>query len=112
MFHLSTHPLKYSETVNITNGMVNTLNSKILNDSELVQKSSGNLRKQLGYNQGWNDLDLSDKGSFMFNVSVNPGEKELDGTDYLSRITNLYTMDTLIFQETTSMEYLNQTLIF
>jgi hypothetical protein len=78
------------KTVNITNGMVNTLNSKILNDSELVQKSSGNLRKQLGYNQGWNDLDLSDKGSFMFNVSVNPGEKELDGTDYLSRITNLY----------------------
>lgn len=78
------------KTVNITNGMVNTLNSKILNDSELVQKSSGNLRKQLGYNQGWNDLDLSDKGSFMFNVSVNPGKKELDGTDYLSRITNLY----------------------
>jgi len=78
------------ETVNITNGIVNTLNSKILNDSELLQKSSGNLREQLGYNQGWNDLDLSDKGSFMFNVSANPGEKELDGTDFLSRITNLY----------------------
>ena len=26
----------------------------------------------------------------MFNVSANPGEKELDGTDFLSRITNLY----------------------
>ena len=78
------------DTVNISNGIINTLNSKILNDSELVQKSSGNLREQLGYNQGWNDLDLSDKGSFMFNVSANPGEKELNGTDYLSRITNLY----------------------
>ncbi len=78
------------ETVNITNGIINTLNSKILNDSELQQKSSGNLREQLGYNQGWNDLDLSDEGSYMFNVSANPGEKELNGTDYLSRITNFY----------------------
>ena len=26
----------------------------------------------------------------MFNVSSTPNEKELEGTDYLSRITNLY----------------------
>ena len=83
-------PGEILETVNITNGIVNTLNSKILNDSELQQRSSGVLREQLGYNQGWFDKDTSETGSYVFNVSASPGKKELTGTDYLSRITNLY----------------------
>ena len=83
-------PAEILETVNITNGMVNTLNSKILNDSELQQRSSGELREQLRYNQGWSEKDLTEDGSYMFNVSSTPGEKELKGTDYLSRLTNLY----------------------
>ena len=83
-------PSEILETVNITNGIINTLNSKILNDSELQQRSSGLLREQLGYNQGWFEKDVSETGSYFFNVSAAPGKKELTGTDYLSRITNLY----------------------
>ena len=78
------------ETVNITNGITNTLNNKILNDSELQQRSSGELREQLGYNQSWTDLDLSDKGNYAFNVSATPGKKELEGQDWLSRMSNLW----------------------
>lgn len=42
-------PAEILETVNITNGIVNTINNKILNDSILQEQSSGHLRENLGF---------------------------------------------------------------
>ena len=83
-------PKEILETVNITNGLTNTLNNKILNDSILTEVSAGFLRKNLGYIQSQYDFDVSVEGSAIANISRTPGEKILEGTDFISRITNLY----------------------
>ena len=36
------------------------------------------------------DFDISVEGSAIANISRTPGEKILEGTDFISRITNLY----------------------
>ena len=89
-------PSEILETVNITNGIINTLNSKILGDSHLVEVSSGYLRKNLGYNQAQELYDTSDNGGAKFNISTSPGKEIVKGTDYLSRIANLYYGDSNI----------------
>ena len=85
-------PAEILETVNITNGIVNTMNSKILDDSNLMGVSSGWLRQNLGEIQKQYLDQISDgpKGSYLFDISVSPGKKELKGTDFLSRINNQY----------------------
>mgnify|MGYP003663910846 FL=1 len=83
-------PAEILETVNITNGLVNTLNNKILNDSKLTEVSAGYLRRNLGSIQSQYDFDISVDGSSDSNISRTPGDKILEGTDFMSRITNLY----------------------
>jgi|TARA_R110002072_G_scaffold1806_5_gene15087 hypothetical protein len=83
-------PAEILETVNITNGLVNTLNNKILNDSKLTEVSAGHLRRNLGSIQSQYDFDISVDGSSDSNISRTPGDKILEGTDFMSRITNLY----------------------
>ena len=83
-------PAEILETVNITNGLVNTLNNKILNDSKLTEVSAGYLRKNLGYIQSQYDFEVSALGIADSNISRTPGNKILKGTDFMSRITNLY----------------------
>tara|TARA_R110002110_G_scaffold83761_8_gene217455 strand:- start:686 stop:3688 length:3003 start_codon:yes stop_codon:yes gene_type:complete len=82
------------ETVNITNGIVNTLNKKILNDSVLQEQSSGFLRINLGYKQSQYLFEVNNEiGGLVpadYNVSTSPNQPILDGTDFMSRITNLY----------------------
>jgi len=83
-------PAEILETVNITNGLVNTLNNKILNDSKLIELSAGYLRENLGYIQSQYDFEVSTNGAADSNISRKPGNKILEGTDFISRITNLY----------------------
>ena len=83
-------PAEILETVNITNGLVNTLNNKILNDSRLTEVSAGYLRENLGYIQSQYDFEISTLGIAGSNISRTPGNKILKGTDFMSRITNLY----------------------
>ena len=85
-------PAEILSTVNITNGIINTVNSKILDDSNLMGVSSGWLRKNLGEIQQQYLDQISDgpKGNYLFDISVSPGKKELKGTDFLSRINNQY----------------------
>ena len=83
-------PVEILETVNITNGLISTLNSKILDDSHLIEVSSGYLRRNLGYNQSQELYDNSDAGGSQFNISTSPGKEVMKGTDYLSRLANLY----------------------
>ena len=83
-------PAEILETVNITNGLVNTLNNKILNDSKLTEVSAGYLRRNLGSIQSQYDFEVSVDGSSDSNISRTPGDKILEGTDFMSRITNLY----------------------
>jgi len=85
-------PAEILDTVNITNGIVNTVNSKILDDSNLMGVSSGWLRQNLGEIQKQYLDQISDgpKGNYLFDISVTPGKKELKGTDFLSRINNQY----------------------
>ena len=83
-------PKEILETVNITNGLTNTLNNKILNDSKLTEVSAGYLRENLGYIQSQYDFDISVDGAASSNISRTPGDKILEGTDFISRITNLY----------------------
>jgi hypothetical protein len=83
-------PAEILETVNITNGLVNTLNNKILNDSKLTELSAGYLRENLGYIQSQYDFEVSTNGAGDSNISRKPGNKILEGTDFMSRITNLY----------------------
>ena len=83
-------PAEILETVNITNGLVNTLNNKILNDSKLTELSAGYLRENLGYIQSQYDFEVSTNGAADSNISRKPGNKILEGTDFMSRITNLY----------------------
>lgn len=85
-------PAEILKTVNITNGIINTVNSKILDDSNLMGVSSGWLRKNLGEIQQQYLDQISDgpKGNYLFDISVSPGKKELKGTDFLSRINNQY----------------------
>lgn len=83
-------PNEILDTVNISNGVVSTLNNKVLNDSRLAEVSSGYLRENLGYNQSQYLYDVSDKGSASFNVSTSPNSNELKGTDFTSRISNQF----------------------
>ena len=87
-------PAEVLETVNITNGIVNTLNSKILNDSILQEQSSGFLRENLGYKQRQYLFEVNKEIDGLvpadYNVSTSPNEPILEGTDFMSRITNLY----------------------
>ena len=82
------------ETVNITNGIVNTLNSKILNDSILEQQSSGFLREGLAQKQQQYLFEVTDGPGATppaeENISTSPNQLILKGTDFMSRITNLY----------------------
>ena len=99
-------PSEILETVNITNGLISTLNSKILSDSHLIEMSAGYLRRNLGYNQKQELYDNSDKGGAKFNISTSPGKDVIKGTDYLSRLANLYYGDSNI-----PGDYLNPTFI-
>ena len=85
-------PAEILETVNITNNMINTMNSKILDDSALMNASSGWLRRNLGDLQTQYLKQTTDgtQGNWMYDISTSPGKKELDGTDFMARISNLY----------------------
>ena len=91
-------PAEILETVNITNGLISTLNSKILNDSQLTEVSSGYLRENLGYLQSQYDYEKQNRFDSLIStniipdskVTTGPGNKQLEGTDFMSRITNLY----------------------
>ena len=85
-------PKEILETVNLTNDMINTINSKILDDSVLMETSSGWLRRSLAGLQKQYLKQLSDgtNGNWIYDISTTPGKKELDGSDFMSRISNLY----------------------
>ena len=83
-------PQEILETVNITNGIVNTINEKVLNDSKLAQDSSGHLRENLGEVQSQYLFEISTDGSSTANISTDPGSNQIGGTDFISRISNMY----------------------
>ena len=85
-------PAEILETVNITDNMINTMNSNILDDSELMRTSSGFLRRNLAHlqEQYLNQKSDGPQGGWEYDISTSPGKKELEGTDFISRITNLY----------------------
>ena len=85
-------PAEILETVNITDNIINTMNSNILDDSELMRASSGYLRRNLAHLQQQYLTQVSDgpQGGWEYDISSSPGKKELEGTDFMSRITNLY----------------------
>jgi len=83
-------PQEILDTVNITNGIINTINEKVLNDSKLVQDSSGYLRRNLGELQAQYLYEISDEGSGNANISTDPRSNQIQGTDFISRISNMY----------------------
>ena len=86
-------PSEILETVMITNGIVSTLNSKILNDSHLTEISSGWLRESLAEMQKQNPKGLGPAiqgGVKSFNISSSPGKKILPQSDFMTRIGNEY----------------------
>ena len=83
-------PQEILDTVNITNGIVNTVNEKVLNDSKLAQNSSGYLRENLGSLQAQYLHELSSNGSSTANISTDPRSNQIEGTDFISRISNMY----------------------
>jgi len=87
-------PAEILETVNITNGIINTINNKILNDSLLQEQSSGYLRENLGHKQSQYLFEVNNETDGLvpadFNVTTSPNQVTLKGTDFMSRITNLY----------------------
>ena len=83
-------PQEILDTVNITNGIVNTVNDKVLNDSKLAQNSSGYLRENLGALQAQYLYEISSDGSGNANISTDPRSNQIQGTDFISRISNMY----------------------
>ena len=87
-------PGEILDTVNITNGVTNTLNSKILNDSRLMSVSSGYLRRGLAAKQQQFLFETTDGPGTPppaeKNISTSPSQLILEGTDFMSRITDLY----------------------
>ena len=72
--------------INISNGVVTIMNSNVLNDSQLIQTSSGYLRKSLGENQ---KQSLLFEGPEATSISVSPGKTYLKDDDYLSRLAGV-----------------------
>ena len=60
--------------------------NSILNDSKLTEVSAGYLRENLGYIQSQYDFDISVDGAASSNISRTPGDKILEGTDFISRM--------------------------
>jgi len=72
--------------VNISNGIITIMNSNVLNDSQLIQTSSGYLRKSLGENQ---KQSLLFEGPQATSISASPGKTFLKDDDYLSRLSGV-----------------------
>ena len=72
--------------INISNGVITIMNSNVLNDSQLIQTSSGYLRKSLGENQ---KQSLLFEGPEATSISVSPGKTYLKDDDYLSRLSGV-----------------------
>ena len=83
-------PQEILDTVTMSNGVASTLNDKILNDSKLEQLSSGYLRENLGNVQAQYLYEISDKGSATGNISTSPNSNQLEGSDFIARISNQY----------------------
>jgi len=66
--------------INISNGVITIMNSNVLNDSQLIQTSSGYLRKSLGENQ---KQSLLFEGPEATSISVSPGRHFLKMTTTL-----------------------------
>mgnify|MGYP003126385417 CR=1 FL=1 len=66
------------------------ISPKVLNDSKLARDSSGHLRENLGEVQSQYLFEISTDGSSTANISTDPGSNQIGGTDFISRISNMY----------------------
>ena len=76
--------------VNSVNGVIATVNSKILDDSILIQSSFPYLKDNLAFNQSQFLFDISSDGSANTNISSPPGELVFEKETYLSRLEGAY----------------------
>ena len=77
--------------VNSVNGVISTVNSKILDASILIKSSFPYLKDNLAFNQAQFLFDISDSGSANINITSPPGELVGEKDTYLSRLEGAYT---------------------
>ena len=95
-FSSSYTAIEVMNTVNISNGIITTLNSKILDDSMLIKTSFSHLRKNLGFNQGQFEIKDKPDGLFSLNITSPPSEIVDDDENYLSRLEPSYDPESVI----------------
>tara|TARA_R110002020_G_scaffold118029_9_gene269861 strand:+ start:6976 stop:9918 length:2943 start_codon:yes stop_codon:yes gene_type:complete len=88
--------IEVMNSINSVNGQIITNNSEILDDSLLIQSSLPYLKDNLGANLAQFDFDLTDKGSATSNITTKPGELIPPKTDYLSRLSGVYSLESAI----------------
>ena len=88
--------IEVMSSINSVNGKVITNNAEILDDSLLIQSSFPYLKDNLGANLAQFDFDLSEKGTATSNITTKPGQLIPPKTDYLSRLSGVYTVESSI----------------
>ena len=76
---------------NSVNGVISTVNSKILDDSILIKSSFPYLKDNLAFNQAQFLFDTSENGAANTNITSPPGELIGEKDTYLSRLEGAYT---------------------
>ena len=77
--------------VNNVNGVISTVNSRILDDSILIKSSFPYLKDNLAFNNAQFLFEISDGGSAHIKITSPPGELIGEKDDYLSRLEGAYT---------------------
>tara|TARA_Y100000310_G_C20702881_1_gene831604 strand:- start:7960 stop:10980 length:3021 start_codon:yes stop_codon:yes gene_type:complete len=82
--------IEIMQSINSNNGQLVTINSAVLDDSELIRSSFPYLKDNLGFNLAKFDFNISEDGDATLNVTTSPGELIPPKSDYLSRLEGVY----------------------